>query len=115
MSKIFCIGFHKTGTKSLGTALDILGYRVCGPVGVKDPDIAKNVLPLIIPSYPRMRHSGTTPGRSFTRTSTDGTPAADSFSPYVRRTPGSTAPLPTSETTTPGCVITSRRRPPQRE
>ena len=29
--KIFCIGFHKTGTKSLGLALGILGYKVTGP------------------------------------------------------------------------------------
>ncbi|MCO6045356.1 hypothetical protein NG895_15700 [Aeoliella sp. ICT_H6.2] len=28
--KIFCIGFQKTGTSSLGKALEILGYRVCG-------------------------------------------------------------------------------------
>ena len=31
MSKVFCIGFHKTGTTTLGQALEILGYRVCGP------------------------------------------------------------------------------------
>ena len=29
-NKIFCIGFQKTGTSSLGRALDILGYNVCG-------------------------------------------------------------------------------------
>ena len=29
-TKIFCIGFQKTGTTSLGTALEILGYNVCG-------------------------------------------------------------------------------------
>ena len=54
MSKIFCIGFHKTGTKSLGAALENLDYRVCGSVGVKDPDIAKNASSLIhslVPSY----------------------------------------------------------------
>ena len=28
--KLFCIGFQKTGTSSLGKALNILGYRVCG-------------------------------------------------------------------------------------
>ncbi|WP_298420959.1 sulfotransferase family protein [uncultured Kordia sp.] len=28
--KIFVIGFHKTGTSSLGKALQMLGYRVCG-------------------------------------------------------------------------------------
>ncbi|MGB0757573.1 MAG: sulfotransferase family protein [Patescibacteria group bacterium] len=30
MSKVFCIGFHKTGTTSLGKALSELGYSVCG-------------------------------------------------------------------------------------
>lgn len=43
-TKIFCIGFHKTGTKSIAVALKTLGYRVTGPNGVKDPDIAENVL-----------------------------------------------------------------------
>lgn len=41
--KVFCIGFHKTGTTSLAEALRILAYRVTGPNGVKDPDIARNV------------------------------------------------------------------------
>jgi hypothetical protein len=41
--KVFCIGFHKTGTKSLAAALEQFGYRVTGPDGVRDPDIAKNV------------------------------------------------------------------------
>jgi len=43
-TKVFCIGFHKTGTTSLNVALNTLGYRVTGPNGVNDPDIAKNVL-----------------------------------------------------------------------
>jgi hypothetical protein len=43
MEKVFCIGFHKTGTKSLASALTTLGYRVTGPNGVSDPDIARNV------------------------------------------------------------------------
>ncbi|HUP17887.1 MAG TPA: sulfotransferase [Acidimicrobiia bacterium] len=42
--KIFCIGFHKTGTTSIGEALRLLGYSVTGPNGVKDPRIAKSVL-----------------------------------------------------------------------
>jgi hypothetical protein len=41
--KVFCIGFHKTGTKSLAAALRTLGYSVTGPNGVKDPEIDKNV------------------------------------------------------------------------
>jgi len=28
--KVFVIGFHKTGTSSMGKALQLLGYRVCG-------------------------------------------------------------------------------------
>ncbi|WP_017931949.1 sulfotransferase family protein [Robiginitomaculum antarcticum] len=40
--KVFGIGFHKTGTKSLRKALEILDYSVCGPVGTRDPDIAKS-------------------------------------------------------------------------
>jgi len=42
-TKIFCIGFHKTGTTSLATALKVLGYNVTGPNGVTDPHIAFNV------------------------------------------------------------------------
>lgn len=45
--KIFCIGFHKTGTTSLRDALRILGYSVTGPNGNKDPDIESNVMELI--------------------------------------------------------------------
>lgn len=41
--KVFGIGFHKTGTTTLARALSILGYKVTGPNGVKDPDIEKNV------------------------------------------------------------------------
>lgn len=43
-TKIFCIGFHETGTTSLAKALRTLGYRVTGPNGVADPDIAQNVV-----------------------------------------------------------------------
>ena len=39
-SKVFCIGFHKTGTKSVGQALRLLGYRVVGPSGAQNPAIA---------------------------------------------------------------------------
>ena len=42
-TKVFGIGFHKTGTTSLAAALRILGYRVTGPNGVLDPNIARNV------------------------------------------------------------------------
>ena len=42
-TKVFCIGFHKTGTTSLAVALKQLGYRVTGPNATKDPDIATKV------------------------------------------------------------------------
>ena len=32
---MLCVGFHKTGTSSLGRALELLGYRVAGPFGVR--------------------------------------------------------------------------------
>ena len=53
-AKVFCIGFHKTGTTSLGKALRILGYKVKGPFGVDDPDIAEKVyelFPSIVDQY----------------------------------------------------------------
>ena len=45
--KVFCIGFHKTGTTSLGAALSRLGFRVCGAVGVRDPRIAERAQILV--------------------------------------------------------------------
>ena len=45
--KIFCVGFHKTGTTSLRDALRLLGYSVTGPNGNKDPDIADNVMQIV--------------------------------------------------------------------
>ena len=42
--KVFCIGFHKTGTTSMKLALEQLGYRVTGPNGTKDPDIEAKVV-----------------------------------------------------------------------
>lgn len=44
--KVFVIGFHKTGTTSMGIALKKLGYRVTGPNGIDDPQIEENVLPM---------------------------------------------------------------------
>jgi len=41
--KIFGIGFHKTGTKSLAKALSLLGYSVTGPNGARDPEISRHV------------------------------------------------------------------------
>lgn len=41
--KVFAIGFPKTGTKSLNSALTTLGYKVKSLFGLKDPDISRNV------------------------------------------------------------------------
>ena len=46
--KVFCIGFHRTGTKSLAAALETLGYRVTGPNGARDPAIEQRALPLAL-------------------------------------------------------------------
>jgi hypothetical protein len=46
--KVLCVGFHKTGTSSLGAALDRLGYRVGGPFGIRDPDIGERALDLAL-------------------------------------------------------------------
>ena len=46
-AKVFCIGFHKTGTTSLAVALKELGYRVTGPNGVDDRNISNNVMPMV--------------------------------------------------------------------
>jgi hypothetical protein len=43
-AKVFCIGFHKTGTKSLGRALRHLGYDVAGTMGTRDASVADTVL-----------------------------------------------------------------------
>ena len=42
-SKVFGIGFHKTGTTSLGHALERLGYRVAGSQGVHCSNIGRDV------------------------------------------------------------------------
>ena len=42
--KIFCVGFHKTGTTSMRKALQMLGYKVHGAFGVHDPEVVENVL-----------------------------------------------------------------------
>ena len=52
--KIFCIGFQKTGTSSIGRALDSLGYRVCGAVGLKEPRLENNIKKIafaVVPDY----------------------------------------------------------------
>ncbi|MDJ0953310.1 MAG: sulfotransferase [Acidimicrobiia bacterium] len=44
-NKVFGIGFHKTGTTTLASALRLLGYDIAGPFGVHDADIAETALP----------------------------------------------------------------------
>ena len=46
--KVFGIGFHNTGTKSLGQALGALGYRVTGPNGAQDPVIADHAVAIAL-------------------------------------------------------------------
>ena len=46
--RVFGLGFHKTGTKSLKAALQRLVYRVAGPNCTTDPDIAANALPMAL-------------------------------------------------------------------
>jgi hypothetical protein len=41
--KVFGIGFQKTGTTSLGLALEILGYRIQGVLDFWDSDIATTI------------------------------------------------------------------------
>lgn len=41
-NKIFCVGFHRTGTCSLRDALEILGYKVCGPVWKIDERLVRS-------------------------------------------------------------------------
>jgi hypothetical protein len=46
--KVFCIGFHKTGTSSLAAAFQMMGYSVCRRLGMLQDLIQdKNVLELI--------------------------------------------------------------------
>jgi hypothetical protein len=51
--KVFGIGFHKTGTSSLEEALKILGYTVCGPIGIDDPQIAEHAVELALTTAER--------------------------------------------------------------
>ena len=54
-TKIFCIGFQKTGTTSLGMALRMLGYDVCSPYGrmiVTNPHIARKATSWAISKLP---------------------------------------------------------------
>lgn len=52
--KLFCIGFHKTGTTSLTSALRCLGYTITGPNGVDNPNIGQEVYDMVdslVPQY----------------------------------------------------------------
>lgn len=43
--KVFCIGFHKTGTSSLAKALDLLNFRVCRRMGMLQDHLTKKNIP----------------------------------------------------------------------
>jgi hypothetical protein len=45
--KIFCIGFQKTGTTTLAQVFRSGGFKVTGPNGIYDPQIAQNVGDLV--------------------------------------------------------------------
>ena len=46
--KVFCIGFHKTGTTTMMHVLTELGYRVTGPNGVDSKNLARILGPLTV-------------------------------------------------------------------
>lgn len=48
-TRVFCLGFHKTGTTSVGLALKSLGYKVTGPNWTNESDPEK-ILELAIKS-----------------------------------------------------------------
>ena len=41
--KVFYLGFHKTGTSSVGDLLGQLGYRVCGPHRTRDETLVQSL------------------------------------------------------------------------
>lgn len=41
--KVFCIGFHKTGTSTLESAFEALDYKVVGMFGIEDDTIGETV------------------------------------------------------------------------
>lgn len=52
--KVFGVGFHKTGTKSLGAALTHLGYRTCGPMWTQQERLGETVVQqalALVPQY----------------------------------------------------------------
>lgn len=51
--KIFCVGYQKTGTSSLGRALEHMGYRVCGAVGLKEPDLPRTIREVAFAQIPK--------------------------------------------------------------
>lgn len=53
-TKVFCVGFQKTGTTSMGAALEVLGYRVTGGNWARDPEVSRVALQRaleIVPQY----------------------------------------------------------------
>ena len=52
-TKVFAVGFHKTGTSSLASALVMLGYRIAPPFGVLDWHIRDKGLEIALDLVPR--------------------------------------------------------------
>ncbi len=46
--KVFGIGYHKTGTKSLAKALTTMGYRVTGPNATRQIDISESAMDIAL-------------------------------------------------------------------
>lgn len=51
-TKVFCVGFQKTGTTSMGAALEILGYRVTGGNWARDPEVSRVALQRALETAP---------------------------------------------------------------
>ena len=51
-TKVFCIGFQKTGTTSMGAALEMLGYKVTGGNWARDPEVARVALQRALETVP---------------------------------------------------------------
>lgn len=46
-TKVFCIGFQRTGTTTLARALTLLGYKVTGPNGRGIPDLKNKMVSIV--------------------------------------------------------------------
>jgi len=70
-TKVFGIGSNRTATASLAKTLSYLGYRVTGPNGVDNPNIAKEVYELAFELANSMMLFKTIPGLFFQSTGSE--------------------------------------------